>query len=377
MKINSSYLAAGVLIAALTLYFGGRTLLRADVEAPDSRASSAAELEDETPFAVRAETFTAQEWREELFLRGETKALRNVLARAEIGGVVVETPAQEGLPVKAGDALCRLAPNARDAALEEARAALEQRRLEHDAAVRLHEKGYRAETAVLAAKASLDAAEAQFERAKWNVEKLDIAAPFDGLFDERFVEIGDLLNPGDACGRVIQTSPFLIVGQVSEQNVSKLKVGARGVATLLSGETLEGRVRFVGANADPETRTFRFELQIDNEEPLRDGATARVSIEVGSKIAHHIPSSALTLNDDGAFGVRLIDDDGRARFAPVTLLQDAADGVWVDGLPETVRIVTVGQYYIRDGEKVDIADAAIAAQAEQTQGERTQGERGQ
>lgn len=366
MKIKSSYLAAGALFAALMLYFGGRTLLRADVETPDAAPPVAAEAQDEEAFAVRAATFTAREWREDLFLRGETKALRNVLVRAEVGGVVVETPAPEGRPAKAGDALCRLAANARDAALEEARAALEQRRLEHDAAVQLHAKGYRSETAALAAKAALDAAEAQFERAKWNVEKLDIAAPFDGLFDERFVEIGDLLNPGDACGRIIQTSPFLVVGQVSEQNVSKLKVGARGVATLLSGETLEGRLRFVGANADPETRTFRFELQIDNEAPLRDGATARVSIEVGSKTAHLIPSSALTLDGDGAFGVRLVDEDGRARFAPVALLRDTAEGVWVDGLPETVRIITVGQYYIRDGEKVDIVDAADGATAQRS-----------
>jgi multidrug efflux system membrane fusion protein len=37
------------------------------------------------------------------------------------------------------------------------------------------------------------------------------------------------------------------------------------------------------------------------------------------------------------------------------LIQDTNSGVWVSGLPSSSRIITVGQDYVNEGEKVKFA----------------------
>jgi multidrug efflux system membrane fusion protein len=44
-----------------------------------------------------------------------------------------------------------------------------------------------------------------------------------------------------------------------------------------------------------------------------------------------------------------VSDDGTAQFAPVTMLRDTADGVWLTSLPDAVNIITVGQDFVSDG----------------------------
>ena len=66
-------------------------------------------------------------------------------------------------------------------------------------------------------------------------------------------------------------------------------------------------------------------------------------------MAHLLPSSALTLNDDGILGLRIVDEDNTARFAPVTYLRDTVNGVLLAGLPDTADVIVVGQEFVTDG----------------------------
>jgi multidrug efflux system membrane fusion protein len=62
----------------------------------------------------------------------------------------------------------------------------------------------------------------------------------------------------------------------------------------------------------------------------------------------------LTLNDAGELGVRYVDTNETVHFAPVTILRDSKDGVWVTGLPDQIRLITIGQEYVTDGIQVDV-----------------------
>ena len=42
-------------------------------------------------------------------------------------------------------------------------------------------------------------------------------------------------------------------------------------------------------------------------------------------------------------------------FKKINLIQDTKSGVWVSGLPSSSKIITVGQDYVNDGEKVNFA----------------------
>jgi multidrug efflux system membrane fusion protein len=58
------------------------------------------------------------------------------------------------------------------------------------------------------------------------------------------------------------------------------------------------------------------------------------------------------LNDDGVLGVRLVGDGNLTVFAPVQLLRDTVQGVWVTGLPDAADVITVGQEYVVEGVEV-------------------------
>ena len=57
------------------------------------------------------------------------------------------------------------------------------------------------------------------------------------------------------------------------------------------------------------------------------------------------------LNDNGVVGVRVV-ENGIVRFMPVQIVSDGPDGMWVTGLPDGVDVITVGQEFVSDGQRV-------------------------
>jgi multidrug efflux system membrane fusion protein len=299
--------------------------------------------------ALRSE---ARDFSERLTLRGRTEADRRVDARAEVSGRVASRPIRKGAMVEAGDVLCQLDPGERPAAVAEAEAELRQAEVQFDAARRLNERGFTAETEALTREAQLEAARARLMRAQLDMDRLEIRAPFDGVLESDTAELGEYLQPGSLCATLIALDPITLVGFSPEAEVDRIKVGQGARARLVTGREIEGEVRFVSRAADESTRTYRIEIEAPNPElVIRDGMTAEIGLELGARPAHFLPQSALTLGDDGRLGVRLV-EDGRAAFAPVRRLADEAGGVWVEGLPETAEVIVVGQEFAGEGQAV-------------------------
>jgi multidrug efflux system membrane fusion protein len=193
-------------------------------------------------------------------------------------------------------------------------------------------------------------------QAEVQLDQINIRAPFSGVFDQRAAEVGAYLSPGQACGTVIELDPLLIVGDVAETDTAPLHLGALATATLVSGETLSGRVRYVAHDADPQTRTYRVEIEARNPGArVRSGLSAEVQVSAGAGAAHLVPETALVLDSAGRQGVRYVQDDGRVAFAPVKVIDTGPQGVWVAGLRGAVRLITVGQSYVSEGQKVRVA----------------------
>jgi multidrug efflux system membrane fusion protein len=86
---------------------------------------------------------------------------------------------------------------------------------------------------------------------------------------------------------------------------------------------------------------------------IAEGQTADIMIQTEGTLAHLIPQSALTLNDDGDLGVRIITDQSKALFVPIGLLRDTEKGVWLAGLPKSASVIIRGQEYVVNGVLVD------------------------
>ena len=102
-------------------------------------------------------------------------------------------------------------------------------------------------------------------------------------------------------------------------------------------------------SADQNTRTFRVDVEVPNSDlSIRDGQTAEIGIQSDGELAHLLPQSALTLDDSGTLGVRLV-VDSKAAFTPVSVVRDTVDGIWVTGLDESADVIVVGQEFVTDG----------------------------
>lgn len=327
-----------------------------------------------------------------VILRGQTRAARQVDVRSETSSTVVSDPLRKGAFVTSGDVLCRLDPGTRDAALaeararhaeararvpeaearlEEARARLDEARINWNAADKLKKGGFGSETRLVSSEASVRSAEAGIASAEAGLEatragieaaaaavaaaereigRLTITAPFSGLLESDAAELGSLMQPGSLCATVIQLDPIKVVGFVPETEVARVEMGALAGARLATGQQVQGLVSFISRSADATTRTFEVEIDVANAElEIRDGQTADIAIAAEGTQAHKLPQSALTLNNEGRLGVRLVGDGDIVAFVPVTLLRDDADGVWLSGLPDPADVIVVGQDFVTEG----------------------------
>lgn len=357
MQLKSSHLFAIGIVGALVLYLIVRALTSGGDGKENGQAKAATTPAQALP-TVQVINVPETSHEYAVVLRGRTEAARSVVVRSETAGVVAATPTTEGRFVRRGEVLCRLEIDARRATLDQARAALRSRELQHQASIDLATKGYRSQTQVLQDKANLDAAAAQVRQAEIALEQVNIRAPFNGVFDKREAEIGTYLAPGQPCGTMIELDPLLIIGDLPETEAVRLSVGAPATAKLLSGQVLSGRVRYIARDADPQTRTYRVEVTASNpSSAARSGLSAEVRLAAGTGPAHLVPVSTLVLDSGGRQGVRHVSPDGRVLFSPVRVLEETPQGLWVAGMQGPARVITVGHSYVGEGQKVRVAAA--------------------
>jgi multidrug efflux system membrane fusion protein len=235
--------------------------------------------------------------------------------------------------------------------------------MELEAARKLNAQGHRADTQLAQSQALYETARTAVMRTELDIERTTIRAPFAGVVETRAVEVGDFLKIGELIATVVDLDPALVVGHISEHDIGKLAVGGTGRARLIGGHEVEGRIRFISTVADEKTRTFRVELEVPNAEgKVVDGMTAEIYLAGEKTMAHRISPALLTLSDQGAVGVKILDADDRVVFVPVQMVDASAEAIWLTGLPESIRVITVGQEFVRHGELV-AADETGAAEA--------------
>lgn len=351
MRLKASHLFAIGVAVIVAIYFIVGSGLNAAKPAPVK--SNAAEKAANTPPGVQVIVVAETQHPYQVNVRGRTSAARTVSVRSETAGAVAGTPVIQGAQVAKGTVLCRLNVDAREAALAQARAALRSAQLTQQASADLGKKGYRSQTQMLQSQAAMDGAQAAVRQAEIALGQTQIRAPFAGVFDHRDAEVGSYLGPGQSCGVMIELNPILIVGDVPETDAGKLKVGAPATAKLISGEVLEGKIRSVAHEADPQTRTYHVEVTAPNTgSKARSGLSATVQIGAGSGPAHLVPVSSLVLDAAGRQGVRYVGAEDKVVFAPVSIIEETPQGIWVSGLVGEVRLIAVGQSYVNEGQKV-------------------------
>jgi len=355
--MKASYLWAGLIAVLIAGWFASGNLeaLGLKAQASQNRTPVAKPAKKQKRFSVEARKFVARPRQTSLVVRGRTQVERQVSVLARTTGIVEQADFGAGDVVKAGDLLCRLDLRDSKARLAQAKARLASRQRDYEAARKLFRKKFASAAKMASDRASFDAALAAVEQIELEISYTNITAPINGIVTSFQGKKGQFLQAGNPCAVISVFDPILVVVQVGERNIGKISKNQQATARLVTGAEISGKVRKISPTADVATRTFKVEILVPNpDNSLRDGVTAEVTLPLQPVKAHLIPSGIIGLDDDGQIGVRTITGGDTVKFLPVNLIGQTRQGTWVQGLPDQVTIITVGQDYVLSGQRVDV-----------------------
>jgi multidrug efflux system membrane fusion protein len=309
--------------------------------------------EDPKPVAVAVTTSVAETVTQ--FYQAEGQALpdRDTMMRAEISGDIAEVLVTKGQDVSAGDIIARFDPtnNNADANRVAEDLAVALRELEN--AQSLLQRGVATADRVADARADLAAVQAQVTAVDQAAKSLTITAAFDGRVETLNIDEGEFVSAGTEVGRLVDITPLTVAIQVPQQSLTRLSVGQPATVRFITGEERDGVVTFVGTSAASETRTFLAEIEVENEDgAIPAGISAEVIIPTGEVTAHFLSPSIVSLNTEGALGIKTVNADNVVAFFEIQVVKAQIDGIWVTGLPESVDVITVGQGFVNETETV-------------------------
>ena len=298
---------------------------------------------------------------------GQAQPDRDTSIRAEASGDVAEVLVAKGEDVAERSVIARLSTTRAEADLARAREELARAQREFDNATALLERGIATADRLSQARADLASAEAALAAAEEGRRSLDITAPFAGRIETLTLDPGEFVQAGAEVGRIVDNRPLTVAIQVPQQALNRIQNGQDASIRFITGEERAGTVSFVGTSANAETRTFLAEIAVPNEDgAIPAGISAEISIPTGQAQAHFVQPSTVSLSPEGRLGVKTVDDEDRVVFNAIEIVRAEIDGIWVTGLPETARIITVGQGFVNAGEIVAPAPANTSTAVDET-----------
>lgn len=351
LRLPQSYAVALLLLLAAVAWMASGIVWPAEDDDPPQQAGIA----DAPPTRVQTLESRAESVERSLVTQANVLPSHQAQVRAETSGRVVSIEAREGSRISEGDLIVRLSLQARESKLAQARASLRQYEAELAGARRLAEKEFTPRQRVRELEAQVAAAQAEIEVIEQEIADASIGAPFSGVLNDIAVEPGEYVSIGAEVATMIENDPLWARAQVSQQTIGRIEMNSIATVTFATGAVARGRVCFISAAAMPETRTFAVEVRVPNPgNAIPSGISAEVRIPTGEVEAHKISPAILSLGPEGELGVKTVRDN-LVRFHPIEIAMSSSDGVWVTGLPQEARIITVGQGFVRHGDAVEVA----------------------
>lgn len=302
---------------------------------------------------VKVETRHGQNIHKTIELYGRTEPDRITTLKAEVRGKITQVMAKRGSKVTKGQIIAKIAQNDLPAQLTRSQALLTQREVEYQGALKLNEQGYQGKVHLAQSYAALEAVKAEIQKLEIDIANTVIKAPFTGVLNTRYVEVGDYVASGDDIAMIADLDPLIVRAHVTEQQISQLSIGQAAQVSLLNGQQAQGTLRYIASVGNDATNTFKIEVAIDNKQAnLLAGLSSELTIELAQMSAIKISPALLALDERGNIGVKSV-KESIVYFTPINIIKSESDGIWLTGLGEQADIITLGQGFVRAGDKVE------------------------
>lgn len=356
---------SAALLATLSLPLLACTTLQAQEQ------EKTGEHESEHPIVVTSpatqDVVTTQEYVCQIHSR------RHVEIRALEEGYLEEIPVQEGQSVKQGQLLFKIVAVLYKARLAADSAELERAEIELRNTKTLFEKNVVSDQELALAKAGRAQAKAKVDLAAAELGFTRVKAPFDGIIDRQYQQLGSLVEVGDILTTMSDNSLMWVYFNVPEANYLRYEAlpgaqdpknaqqlhlpGAKIELRLANGQVFDqtaGDTVTVESTFDNETGNIQFRADFPNPDRLlRHGQTGTLMIHQTLKDATVIPQRSTFEILDKQY-VYVVGEDGVAHQRAITIAHEKDDiFVVASGLEPTEKIVLEGVRQIHDGQHVE------------------------
>ena len=334
---------------------------------------SPAEAPPEPVRAVKVFTVGTSAMHSQNEFSGEVRARVESRLGFRVAGKITQRQAELGQHVNAGTVLAQLDPQdyrlAAGAARAQVAAATTNRDLaaaDHKRNLALREQNFisgaeleRRESALKAAQAQLEQAQAQLASQGNQARYTTLVADVSGVITSVDAEVGQVVAAGTPVVRIAADGARDVVFAVPEDKVAGLRAGSDvDVRPWASNTSFSGRVREVAASADPITRTYPVKVSLEPHAQPPLGATMtvlpRALSHAGLQVIK-IPTSALRQDGAGSAVWVLDRPTMTVKLQPVQVATaDGNDAVISAGVQPGMVIVAAGVHVLSPGQKVTV-----------------------
>lgn len=296
-----------------------------------------------------------------LEVTGTVEAVHDATLSAQVSGTVLSV-AERGVLVEKGEPVAQLDSMEVRAAVEQARAQFQLAQDRYQRQKPLYQDSIISALEFEQVRSQYLQTRASLSQARERLRNTTVTAPFSGRVEERFIEPGEQVSPGQEVVRVVDVRPVKVVVGIPERYVGDVEQGTtidvRFRASGVGPRT--GRITFVGSAIDPESRTFPIEATLPNEDrTLKPEMVAQVRVtRTMIEDALVLPRTAILRDEEGphVYVVERTNATPVARDREITLGSDTGTRVQVDsGLTGGTEVIVAGQNNVAPGERLEVA----------------------
>lgn len=311
------------------------------------------------PVNVTVETVVSQPELADTFdLPAAIEPNRVIKVAAEVGGRIEQIGPVKGETVRKGDLLIQINADLLQPQFDSAKAQVEYNQIEHERMANLVKDDATARRDLDNATTQLAISKAQLEEIRARLDRTRIVAPTAGVLNDLLIEEGEYIDPGKPVAEVVETDPVKVAVEVPERDIAFFSVGdeAEVFVNIKGVETQRaGKIAFISELANPQTRSTRMEILLDNKERLlHSGQIVRVHLTRRIlKDVILIPLLAVIPMED-SMAVYIV-SSSQAERREVKLGIIRGDHVQVtSGLQPGDPLIIAGHRFVAPGQKVNI-----------------------
>lgn len=246
---------------------------------------------------------TQQEFKHYVSFQGTIDTDQNLVIYPELPGLLKAIYVTEGQRVDKGTLLVRLSDGGMQDQLEQLRLQLELAKTTYERQEKLWAQKIGSEIQYLQSKTAFKALQKSVSQMEDQVAKTRIRAPFDGIVDHIMADKGANLAPGATpILRFVNLDKMQVAGEIPEKHLPNIRKNSQAKINVpVLGKQWVSKVSLVGNYINPNNRSFRVEIDLDNKEGnLKPNMTAQVLLnDYTNPEALLVPLKNILKNQDG------------------------------------------------------------------------------